>query len=66
MNSAANGPTIGSGKAVAGGFAGGVVTVGVWIVSLFGLDVPGEVAAAVTTIVGTVIVYFVPARVRQE
>lgn len=42
--------------------AGAVVTVLVWIATLNNLEVPSEVAAAVTTIIAGVIAYFVPAK----
>lgn len=42
--------------------AGAVVTVLVWIATLNSVEVPGEVAAAVTTIIAGVVGYFVPAR----
>lgn len=42
--------------------AGAVVTVLVWIATLNDIDVPGEVAAAVTTIIAGGIGYFLPAK----
>ena len=42
--------------------AGAVVTVLVWIATLNNIDVPGEVAAAVTTIIAGGIGYFLPAK----
>ncbi|MEY9259048.1 MULTISPECIES: hypothetical protein [Brevibacterium] len=42
--------------------AGAVVTVLVWIATLNNIDVPGEVAAAVTTIIAGAIGYFLPAK----
>lgn len=42
--------------------AGAVVTVLVWIATLNNLEVPPEVAAAVTTIIAGVVGYFVPAK----
>jgi len=36
--------------------AGAIVTVGVWLAGLFGVDVPGEVGASLVVIVG----YLVP------
>jgi hypothetical protein len=38
-------------KVVAGGAAGAAVTIGVWIASLFGLEVPAEVAGAAVVLV---------------
>lgn len=42
--------------------AGAVVTVLVWIATLNDIDVPGEVAAAVTTIIAGGIGYLLPAK----
>jgi len=42
--------------------AGAVVTVLVWIATLNNVEVPAEVAAAVTTIIAGVIGYVVPAK----
>lgn len=42
--------------------AGAVVTVLVWVATTQGVDVPAEVAAAVTTILAAVVAYFVPAK----
>jgi hypothetical protein len=39
-------------KVAAGGIAGSVTILLVWIAGLFGLDVPAEVASAFTVIVG--------------
>lgn len=39
-------------KVLAGGVAGAASVVLVWLVSLFGLQVPPEVAAAVTVLLG--------------
>lgn len=42
--------------------AGAIVTVLVWIATLNSIEVPGEVAAAVTTIIAGVVGYLVPAK----
>lgn len=44
-------------KVVASGMAGALVLVVVWVVGLFGLDVPPEVAAAATVVVAGVAGY---------
>ncbi len=57
-----NPPTnIGSNKASASGLAGAVVTIVIWGVNAaWGVTIPAEVAAAITTVVGTVLVWLVP------
>lgn len=40
-------------KVAAGGAAGAVTIVLVWIAGLLGLEVPAEVASAVTVLIGT-------------
>ncbi len=48
-------------KIVAGGFAGAVTAVLVWSLSEFAaVKVPGEIAAALTTIITAVVAYLVP------
>lgn len=42
--------------------AGAVVTVLAWVAALNNIDIPGEVAAAITTIISGVVAYFVPAK----
>lgn len=42
--------------------AGAVVTVLAWVAVLNGIEVPAEVAAAITTIIAGVVGYFVPAK----
>lgn len=42
--------------------AGAIVTVLVWIATMNNIEVPGQVAAAVTTIIAGIIAYFVPAK----
>ncbi|MFJ3393994.1 hypothetical protein [Leifsonia aquatica] len=49
-------------KVVAGGAAGAVVTIGVWIASLFGLEVPAEVVGAAVVLVTFATAYAVPDR----
>lgn len=48
-------------KVAAGGLAGGVSMLIVWGIGAAGVEVPAEVAAAITTIVTFVTSYFVPA-----
>lgn len=47
-------------KVIAGGAAGALVSVLVWVVSLFGLDIPAEVAGALVVLVTFATSYFVP------
>lgn len=47
-------------KVVSGAAAGAVVVVVVWVCSLFGLEVPGDVASALTVLVGFGAGYVVP------
>lgn len=47
-------------KVVAGGVAGAIVTILVWIVSLFGLTVPAEVAGAAVVIISFAAAYITP------
>jgi hypothetical protein len=56
--------TIGPNKAIASGLGGAVVTIVVWAATLIWqhLTIPPEVAAALTTVVGTALVWFVPHR----
>lgn len=49
-------------KVVAGALAGAATTILVWGVSLAGVSVPPEVAAAFATILGALVAYFVPER----
>jgi hypothetical protein len=51
-------------KVKASALGGAIVLVAVWIVGLLGLNVPGEVAAALTTIVSTLLGWLVPERVQ--
>ena len=57
------GSTIGPNKAIASGLGGAIVTIVVWAVTVTGhssVIVPPEVAAALTTLVSTALVWFVP------
>jgi hypothetical protein len=57
----------GHNKAVASGVAGAITTIMVWAASQFaGVTVPGEVASAVTAVIGTAIVWFVKSGVHQQ
>lgn len=48
-------------KVAAGGFAGAVTAVLVWVAAEFGqVTIPGEIAAAIATIISTAVAYFVP------
>lgn len=49
-------------KVTVGSLAGAVAVVLVWVASLAGLDVPPEVAAALTLIIGGVAAYLMPER----
>lgn len=50
-------------KVAGGTLAGAIVVILVYIVHVFAhIDVPAEVAAAITTVVGFVIMYFVPSQ----
>ncbi len=52
---------VGPNKAIASGIAGAIITVALYIVNLaWHVTVPAEVAAALTTLVGTALVYIVP------
>lgn len=42
--------------------AGAIVTVLVWIATMNNIEVPGQVAAAVTTIIAGIVGYLVPAK----
>lgn len=46
-------------KVAAGGLAGALSVIVVWLLSLAGVDVPGEVASAFTTLIGFGTAYFV-------
>lgn len=48
-------------KTAAAGIGGAVTTILIYVLSLFGVTVPGEVAAALTTIVSAASAYLKPA-----
>lgn len=48
-------------KVAAAGLGGASAVLIVWVVGLFGVELPPEVAGAITTIVGFLVAYFVPA-----
>ena len=45
-------------KVSAGALAGAISVVLVWVLSLFGVEVPGAVGAAIATIIGFVAAWF--------
>ena len=47
-------------KAIAGGAAGALTIIVIWVIGLFHVAVPPEVASAFTTVIGTGAVYLVP------
>lgn len=49
-----------SSKVGIGAAAGALTSVLVWIVSLLGLDIPGETAAAITVLITAIVGYLVP------
>lgn len=49
-----------SSKLASAGVAGAITGVAIWVVSLFGLDVPPEVAVYISVIIGAVVGWFVP------
>ena len=49
-----------SSKVAASGVTGAVVGVLVWVVSLFGLDIPAEISAYIVTILSFAAGYFIP------
>jgi hypothetical protein len=58
-------------KVFTGGLAGAITLIVIWILNNFdllpgGRDVPGEVAAAVTTITAFVLSYIVPPSARDQ
>lgn len=48
-------------KVAIGGIAAATATILVWFASLAHVDMPPEVAGAITTVIGFVVGYFVPA-----
>ncbi len=53
-------PTTGPNKAIAGGTSGAATVIIIWIIGLFGVAVPPEIASAATVLVTTIFTYFVP------
>ena len=51
---------VGSNKAIAGGASGAAAVVIIWIIGLFGVAVPPEIASAATVLVSTIFTYLVP------
>ena len=51
-------------NATAGGATGAIVVLIVWILTLLGLDVPPTVAAALTVLISSVVVYIGPLKRR--
>ena len=47
-------------KVGAGALAGALAIVLIWVISLFGVEVPGAVGAAIATIFGFITAYYVP------
>ena len=47
-------------KVTAAALAGAIVTIGVWILHLTGIDIPAEVASAITTVLAAVAGYLAP------
>lgn len=47
-------------KVTAAAVAGAVVTIAVWILGMFGIDVPPAVAAAITTLLGAAAGWLAP------
>ncbi len=52
--------TTGPNKAIAAGASGAATILLMYVVSLFGITVPAEVASAATTLVATLFTWFVP------
>jgi hypothetical protein len=51
----------GPNKAIAAGASGAASVLIIWLVSLWGVSVPGEVASAATTLAATLFTWLVPA-----
>lgn len=49
-------------KVGAGALAGALAIILIWIISLFGVEVPGAVGAAIATVFGFLTAYIVPSR----
>lgn len=48
-------------KVAAAGLGGAAAVLIVWVIGLFGVELPPEVAGAITTVVGFAVAYLVPA-----
>lgn len=55
-----------SGKTATTGAAGAAVIVLVWVLSLAGIDMPGEVASALVLLVTTALQYALPVRAKGK
>lgn len=51
-----------SSKTTTTAVAGAIVTILVWVAAEYGIEVPGPVAAAVSTLIATAIAYFMVAK----
>jgi len=48
-------------KVTAGALAGAATAIGIWLIKTFGhIDIPGEIGAAITTILTFIVSYLVP------
>lgn len=47
-------------KVTSGALAGALAIILIWVISLFGLEVPGAVGAAIATVFGFITAYMVP------
>jgi hypothetical protein len=48
-------------KVTAGALAGAVTTIGIWLIKTFGhVEIPGEIGAAITTVLTFIVSYLVP------
>ncbi len=52
-------------KVAATGISGGVSVIVIWIIGLFGIIVPPEIAAAFTVVVGGLVGYWTPERINE-
>jgi hypothetical protein len=55
-----NRPVLPEKKVTAATLAGAIATILVWVLHLFGVDMPAEVAAAITTVLAAVAGYMAP------
>ncbi len=53
-------------KVTAATLAGAIVTIAIWVLHLTGVDVPAEVAAAITTVLAGVAGYMAPHTFRPD